>query len=1134
MGTMGETTSRSLAGAIRGNLAGGGVGGGGSGGGAKGTYVGGYAGGLGGSWGRAARPTSAVDGSGGGGGGEKGRTRPASYGAKNLWDENPAALPPTSPARTRGGRPGSASARRPPANSGARYGGGGGGSGNAPFASAPFAASRRGRPPLGSTKPPTCPRPPPPPPVAPAALRPLNNEARPLAPPLDDDNDPTSAHVNGDPRLRLRDRVATDPADCTHLHLQQLEEEIREALHSGRRVYQDERALLLKRFREHDDDGDGRVVPAELVEICAALGVPASETEAKALFAFRGHPGSSMPFVELRRVLLASPLRQLIEAANVRRGAFVAGESADFRGKIIYPPCRTGVHTPTDWDPALAVRSATIPDARLRLEHVYGYDGVTSTSRNVFYTADGDVVYSTAGLCVVYARPRADGTGHRQRFFLGHDDDVLALTLLEAEVTVRGVTYPARTLCASGQVSSHDHGPIVFVWDTRIGSQDGENVIARLEFGKGARGIQALGFSPDGAHLACVSTDNQHTVFVYDWVRGRIVSEGGGYSGEPPQVFGLEWDPYGSGVFATFGRKHMRIWSPGAKGRWEAQTASFGKAPMSNVHSIVFLPKVNPDSPQFLVAGTSSGSLYVYKGARCVKEILAHAKGPKVHLPDGSVARRGVRGLGLAEVEAGGVPGGEPRLALVSGGADGVVMFWDVTTGPPRDGQLARPSIRLRCPHGGEGPPPSIRAIAIDPTEGSSQFLVGTSGCDVIEVTMGDEPEPRQETLMDGHDADLWAVATHPTLPDVFVSVCDNGGALVWDAGVRRVSYSVELGFAGRCAAFSPVPIPDSTVHHLAIGGRKGEIVVLEVDVAAGLLRPVFEARDQKAPITCVRFSPDGRLLAAGGHDRCVDVYSMDGTKFRRQARCAGHSSTVTAVDFSSDGSALQTTSQSYEIVYFDPSTGRQVIMPQVDTRWATWTLPLGFPVMGIWPADSDGTDVNAVARTADGRFLATAGDDGFVSLFNFPCVVDEAACRSYRGHSSHVMGLAFSAGDQRLVSAGGKDRTVFQFTLDRPPVPPPPPAEPRRVWGSIPGTSRFGWREETAEDVAEGVAEEASTAITSSAPGRELPPLPPAPASQRYDDDAAYVGAGVEEGGLRGEHVAAENEFEGDDDGGW
>lgn len=60
-------------------------------------------------------------------------------------------------------------------------------------------------------------------------------------------------------------------------------------------------------------------------------------------------------------------------APAARKGAFAAGGSAQFNGKILYPPCRKPVFTPSHWDPAVAERSAELPDARLVLEFVYGY-----------------------------------------------------------------------------------------------------------------------------------------------------------------------------------------------------------------------------------------------------------------------------------------------------------------------------------------------------------------------------------------------------------------------------------------------------------------------------------------------------------------------------------------------------------------------------------------------------------------------------------------------------------------------------------------------------------------------------------------------------------------------------------------
>lgn len=40
----------------------------------------------------------------------------------------------------------------------------------------------------------------------------------------------------------------------------------------------------------------------------------------------------------------------------------------------------------------------------------------------------------------------------------------------------------------------------------------------------------------------------------------------------------------------------------------------------------------------------------------------------------------------------------------------------------------------------------------------------------------------------------------------------------------------------------------------------------------------------------------------------------------------------------------------------------------------------------GIWPEGADGTDINAVARSHDGKLLVSADDFGKVHLFSYPC----------------------------------------------------------------------------------------------------------------------------------------------------
>lgn len=75
--------------------------------------------------------------------------------------------------------------------------------------------------------------------------------------------------------------------------------------------------------------------------------------------------------------------------------------------------------------------------------------------------------------------------------------------------------------------------PFVAVWDTRTPDA---GAVCQLDFEPGARGIVACDFSPCGSYLAAVASDNQHTVYVWEWRRQKLVGEGKGCMGEPPQV----------------------------------------------------------------------------------------------------------------------------------------------------------------------------------------------------------------------------------------------------------------------------------------------------------------------------------------------------------------------------------------------------------------------------------------------------------------------------------------------------------------------------------------------------------------------------------------------------------------------
>jgi len=70
---------------------------------------------------------------------------------------------------------------------------------------------------------------------------------------------------------------------------------------------------------------------------------------------------------------------------------------------------------------------------------------------------------------------------------------------------------------------------------------------------------------------------------------------------------------------------------------------------------------------------------------------------------------------------------------------------------------------------------------------------------------------------------------------------------------------------------------------------------------------------------------------------------------------------------------------------------------------WSSHTCVLGWPVQGIWPRGADNSDINAVDRSINGKYLASADDFGKIKVFRNPVIEEGKNFLEYGGHSSHV-----------------------------------------------------------------------------------------------------------------------------------
>lgn len=213
----------------------------------------------------------------------------------------------------------------------------------------------------------------------------------------------------------------------------------------------------------------------------------------------------------------------------------------------------------------------------------------------------------------------------------------------------------------------------------------------------------------------------------------------------------------------------------------------------------------------------------------------------------------------------------------------------------------------------------------------------------------------------------------------------------------------------------------------LTAGLNNGHWCVVEAED----LGDVASGHDRQEEMSDVKYSPNGAYLAVASHDNYIDIYDA-AQEYKRIGVCKGHSSYLTHIDWSADSHYLQSTCGAYELLYWDATKhGKQVKISSSlkDVEWHTQTCVLGWTVMGIWPEGADGTDCNAVMRSNDKQWLATADDFGGLKLMKYPCInLRTNNLLRETGHSSHVTNVCWSFDDSFILTTGVGDCSVFQW----------------------------------------------------------------------------------------------------------
>lgn len=183
--------------------------------------------------------------------------------------------------------------------------------------------------------------------------------------------------------------------------------------------------------------------------------------------------------------------------------------------------------------------------------------------------------------------------------------------------------------------------------------------------------------------------------------------------------------------------------------------------------------------------------------------------------------------------------------------------------------------------------------------------------------------------------------------------------------------------------------------------------------------------------VYCAAFSPDNRLLATGGEDGTVRLWSVPTGNLVRLF--TGPTGRVGAVAFSSDGKLLAGATEMRDVFIWNMTIGALQQTLTTDGRvsavafspddrviaaggWAG-AVTLFNPLSGTVQKKFTGhlNDVSTMAYSPDGQLLATAGQDRKINIWD---VKTGTVCKTLSGHSEWINKVVFSRDGTELVSA--------------------------------------------------------------------------------------------------------------------
>lgn len=580
-----------------------------------------------------------------------------------------------------------------------------------------------------------------------------------------------------------------------------------------------------------------------------------------------------------------------------------------------------------------------VPYHKLILDWVYGYRG-KDCRQNLYYLPTGEIVYFTAAVAVLH---NVDFS--LQRHYLEHTSEIKSMAL-----------HPNKLLIATGQSGSMEKNAMPHI---RIWNSVSLTTMGVLGIGHFTGPINCLAFcrSENGSLLVAIEDYTEKIMTVWNW-------QSGGESGvkitetkcSVDPIVACEFNPLDKSQIITAGKTHIAFWTFDHTGAYKKMGIFDTRDKPKYVTCISFTQSGD------IVTGDTNGNIAIFgRGTNTIIRLLRYVlmtvtlitffKQKNIYrkIHDGPV-------FTLCALRNSGFISG--------GGKDGKIVLF-------QDNLSSSNAVYTIEPHFG-----GVRVVTQG--RGAVLFIGTTRNC----ILMGQLEDTEFTPLVMGHVGEVNALSCGSKLGQFITGGYDRL-LQCWDSLTHTVVWSKDIEEPIQCCAVSPA---DNIT--IIVGGGSGKWSVYNGETRE-LVAQYFDGSDV---ITTVKFSPSGQYVAIGSRDSGIYVYEIgkQSKKFSKIGKCAGHTGSILAIDWTIDDMHMRSNSTSIEVLHWNPHLCRQITNASSvsELQWATQSCILTFETIGIWPENAEDYDVVSAAKSDDSSTLVAGNSNGLIQVYNYPAAL--------------------------------------------------------------------------------------------------------------------------------------------------